>query len=93
MSRVKNKRIFDTITVNRMYIKDKWGKSVSSIKEAIEDEQPPYQYKKPFNNEKYDLKFIPITQRMKLIHELKKNELPSQTEIFKFLNSPQGIVK
>ena len=93
MSRLKNKRIYDTITVNRMYIKDKWGKSVSELKEAIEDEQPPYEFKNPFNNKKYDSKFIPITHRMKMIHELKKNELPSQSEIFKFLTAPQSITK
>ncbi len=93
ISRKVNKRIYDTITVNRIYIKEKWGKSINEDKIALLDEQPPYEYKYPFNKNNLDSNFIPITKRMRMIHNLKDNKTPSQEEILKFLINPEGIKK
>ena len=57
------------------------------------DEQPPYEFKHPFNKNNLDTKFIPMTDRMKRIQDLKDNKLLSQEEIFKLLVDPQGIKK
>ena len=93
ISRKVNKRIYDTITVNRIYIKEKWGKSINEDKIALLDEQPPYEYKYPFNKNNLDSNFIPISKRMRMIHNLKDNKTPSQEEILKFLINPEGIKK
>ena len=93
ISRKINKRIYDTITVNRIYIKEKWGKSINKDKTALLDEQPPYEFKYPFNKNNLDYNFIPITKRMRMIHNLKDNKTPSQEEILKFLINPEGIKK
>jgi len=93
MSRRKNKRIYDTITVNRIYIKQKWGTSINKDDLSFRDEQPPYEFKNPFNKKNLDTNFIPITERMKIMQDLKKNTLPSQNEIAKLLIDPQGIKK
>ena len=93
MSRRINKRIYDTITVNRIYIKEKWGKSISKDENYSSDGQPPYEFKHPFNKTNLDTKFIPMTDRMKKIQDLKDNKLLSQEEIFKLLIDPQGINK
>ena len=93
ISRKINKRIYDTITVNRIYIKEKWGKSINKDKTALLDEQPPYEFKYPFNKNNLDSNFIPITKRMRMIHNLKDNKTPSQEEILKFLINPEGIKK
>ena len=93
MSRRKNKRIYDTITVNRIYIKQKWGTSINKDDLSFRDEQPPYEFKNPFNKKNLDTNFIPITERMKIMQDLKNNTLPSQNEIAKLLIDPQGIKK
>jgi len=93
MSRRKNKRIYDTIAVNRIYIKEKWGKSINQDEMSLRDEQPPYEFKHPFNKNNLDTKFIPMTERMKRIQDLKDNKLLSQEEILKLLIDPQGINK
>ena len=93
ISRKINKRIYDTIAVNRIYIKEKWGKSINEDKIALLDEQPPYEFKYPFNKNNLDSNFIPITKRMRMIHNLKDNKTPSQEEILKFLINPEGIKK
>tara|TARA_Y100000590_G_C15690481_1_gene1003245 strand:- start:1189 stop:1956 length:768 start_codon:yes stop_codon:yes gene_type:complete len=93
ISRKINKRIYDTITVNRIYIREKWGKSINKNKIALMDEQPPYEFKKPFNKNNLDSNFIPITERMRKIQDLKDNKIPSQEEILKFLINPEGIKK
>jgi hypothetical protein len=93
LSRKINSRIYDTITVNRLYIKDKWGLSVNKNEASQLDEQPPYQFKHPFNKDNLDTKFIPITPRMKQIQQISENQLPSQEEILKFLTNNQGIKK
>ena len=93
MSRRKNKRIYDTITVNRIYIKQKWGTSINKDDLSFRDEQPPYEFKNPFNKKNLDTNFIPITERMKVIQDLKNNMIPSQSEIAKLLIDPQGIKK
>jgi len=93
MSRRKNKRIYDTITVNRIYIKQKWGMSINKDDLSFRDEQPPYEFKNPFNKKNLDTNFIPITERMKIMQDLKNNTLPSQNEIAKLLIDPQGIKK
>ena len=93
MSRRKNKRIYDTIAVNRIYIKEKWGKSINKDEMSLRDEQPPYEFKHPFNKNNLDTKFIPMTERMKRIQDLKDNKLLSQEEILRLLIDPQGINK
>ena len=93
MSRRKNKRIYDTITVNRIYIKQKWGTSINKDDLSFRDEQPPYEFKNPFNKKNLDTNFIPTTERMKIIQDLKNNTFPSQNEIAKFLIDPQEIKK
>ena len=93
ISRKINKRIYDTIEVNRTYIKQKWGSSVNKDEVALNDEQPPYEFKHPFNKDNLNTKFIPITERMKRIHDLKDNKVLSQQEILKLLIDPQGISK
>ena len=93
LSRRVNTRIFDTITVNRLYIKDKWGNSINKNELFQQDQQPPYEFKFPFNRDNLDTKFIPVTDRMKRIHNLSENQLPSQEEILKFLTNPQAIKK
>ena len=93
LSRIKNTRIYDTITINRAYIKKKWGKSISEDKLSIEDEQPPYEYKFPFNNKDYETSFLPITDRMKQIQSITDNKFLSENEITKFLIDTQEIKK
>ena len=93
ISRKVNKRIYDTIEVNRTYIKQKWGLSINKDELALSDEQPPYEFKHPFNKNNLNTKFIPITERMKRIHDLKDNKVLSQQEILKLLIDPQGISK
>ena len=93
ISRKINKRIYDTITLNRIYIKQKWGMSINKDDLSFRDEQPPYEFKNPFNKKNLDTNFIPITERMKIMQDLKKNTLPSQNEIAKLLIDPQGIKK
>ena len=93
ISRKVNKRIYDTIEVNRTYIKQKWGSSINKDEVALSDEQPPYEFKHPFNKNNLNTKFIPITERMKRIHDLKDNKVLSQQEILKLLIDPQGISK
>ncbi len=93
ISRKINKRIYDTITLNRIYIKQKWGTSINKDDLSFRDEQPPYEFKNPFNKKNLDTNFIPITERMKIIQDLKNNTLPSQNEIAKLLIDPQGIKK
>jgi len=93
LSRIKNTRIYDTITINRAYIKKKWGKSISKDKLSIEDEQPPYEYKSPFNNKDYETSFLPITDRMKQIQSITDNKFLSENEITKFLIDTQEIKK
>jgi len=93
ISRKINKRIYDTITLNRIYIKQKWGMSINKDDLSFRDEQPPYEFKNPFNKKNLDTNFIPITERMKVIQDLKNNTLPSQNEIAKLLIDPQGIKK
>ena len=93
ISRKINKRIYDTITVNRIYIREKWGKSINENKIDQMNERPPYEFKYPFNKNNLNLSFFPITQRMKLIQNLEDNKLPSQEEIPKFLKNPEGIKK
>ena len=60
---------------------------------SLRDEQPPYEFKHPFNKNNLDTKFIPITERMKRIQDLKDNKLLSQEEILRLLIDPQGINK
>ena len=91
IARKINKRIYDTIAVNRIYIKEKWGKSINKNQIAQLDEQPPYEFRYPFNKNNLDSNFIPITKRMRMIHNLKDNKTPSQEEILKFLINPEGI--
>jgi len=93
ISRKINKRIYDTIALNRIYIKQKWGTSINKNDLAFRDEQPPYEFKHPFNKKNLDTNFIPITERMKVIHDLKNNMIPSQNEIAKLLIDPQSIKK
>ena len=93
IARKINKRIYDTIAVNRIYIKEKWGKSINKNQIAQLDEQPPYEFRYPFNKNNLDSNFIPITKRMRMIHNLKDNKTPSQEEILKFLINPEGIKK
>ena len=93
ISRIKNTRIFDTITINRAYIKKKWGKSINEVKLSADDEQPPYEYKFPFNNKEYDTSFLPITDRMKQIQNITDNKFLSENEITKFLLNTQEIKK
>ena len=93
ISRKINKRIYDTIAQNRIYIKQKWGTSINKDDLSFRDEQPPYEFKHPFNKNNLDTSFIPITDRMKIIHDLKNNMIPSQNEIAKLLIDPQGIKK
>ena len=93
ISRKINKRIFDTITVNKIYIKEKWGKSINKNKTDQMNGRPPYEFKHPFNKSDLDLNFIPITQRMKIIQNLSNNKTPSQEEISEFLKNPEGIKK
>ncbi len=93
LSRIKNTRIFDTIVVNRAYIKKKWGKSTNKDKLSAQDEQPPYEYKFPFNNKDYETNFLPITDRMKRIQNITDNKFLSENEITKFLINTQEIKK
>ena len=93
ISRKINKRIYDTIAQNRIYIKQKWGTSINKDDLSFRDEQPPYELKHTFNKNNLDTSFIPITDRMKIIHDLKNNMIPSQNEIAKLLIDPQGIKK
>ena len=93
LSRIKNTRIFDTIAVNRAYIKKKWGKSTNKDKLSAQDEQPPYEYKFPFNNKDYETNFLPITDRMKRIQNITDNKFLSENEITKFLINTQEIKK
>ena len=93
ISRKINKKIYDTIAVNRIYIKQKWGISINKDELSFKDEQPPYEFKNPFNKKNLDTNFIPITERMKIIQDLKNNMIPSQNEIAKLLIDPQGIKK
>ena len=79
--------------LNRIYIKQKWGKSINKDDLSFKDEQPPYEFEHPFNKNNLDTNFIPITERMKIMQDLKKNTLPSQNEIAKLLIDPQGIKK
>ena len=93
ISRIKNTRIYDTIAVNRAYIKKKWGKTINTDKLSVEDEQPPYEYKFPFNNKDYNTSFLPITDRMKRIQNITDGKFLSENEITKFLLNTQGIKK
>ena len=93
ISRKINKKIYDTITVNRLYIREKWGKSVNKNKSDQMHQRPPYEFKYPFNKNDLDSDFIPISQRMKIIQNLNDNKTPSQKEILKFLANPEGIKK
>ena len=45
------------------------------------------------NKKNLDTDFIPITERMKIIQDLKNNTIPSQNEITKLLIDSQGIKK
>ena len=71
----------------------KWGKSISEDKLSMEDEQPPYEYKFPFNNKDYETSFLPITDRMKQIQSITDNKFLSENEITKFLIDTQEIKK
>ena len=91
VSRKRNKKIYDTITVNRAYIKKKWGNSINLDKIGFNDQQPPYEYKKPFNKENQKNSFIPMSERLKIIMEINDNNFPSETEFLKFIFDNQGI--
>ena len=52
-----------------------------------------YEYKFPFNNKDYDTSFLPITDRMKRIHNITDNKFLSENEITKFLINTQEIKK
>ena len=75
------------------YIKQKWGASINKDDLSFRDEQPPYEFKNPFNKKNLNTNFIPITERMKIIQDLKNNTIPSQNEITKLLIDSQGIKK
>tara|TARA_B100001939_G_scaffold326515_1_gene320076 strand:+ start:192 stop:959 length:768 start_codon:yes stop_codon:yes gene_type:complete len=93
ISRKTNTRIYDTITVNKLYIKEKWGKSINENKTDQMYQRPPYEFRFPFNKNNLKSDFIPISQRMRMIQNLEGNKTPSQEEILKFLANPEGIKK
>ncbi len=93
ISRKNNTRIYDTITVNKLYIREKWGKSINKNKTDQMYERPPYEFKNPFNKNNLETNFIPISQRMRMIQNLKSDKTPSQEEILKFVANPEGIKK
>ncbi len=93
ISRRVNTRIHDTITVNRIYIKDKWGKSINENSIDQMYERPPYEFKHPFNKNNLSTNFIPISKRMRVIQNMEGNKTPSQDEIHKFLANPGDIKK
>lgn len=93
LSRIKNPRIYDTIAVNRAYIKSKWGKSINNDEMSQKDEQPPYEFKSPFNKKELSTSFLPITDRMKKIHNIFDEKFLSENEITKFMLDNQQIEK
>ena len=86
----KNPRLQDTLYVNRSYVRSKWGKSLNKTEIGRLEEQPPYLYKYPFNKIENKINFIPLTHRLKKVHNV-KDIFPSSDE-FKIFQRLQKAI-
>lgn len=79
-----SRKAVNRIKANREYLKLKWGDSINPSPLARADFQPPFENYSPFDLPMAPLDYIPITEELRNLYDIKDDRFPSQIEYERF---------